>query len=176
MLNYWTLRLCWVKTSCSFPKLSQEFNLLAVGKTLRSKMFLFYPLLKTNQPHKQSLQCCFFRYLSVVNIIICGSQSVGPCPVASLSPGNLLEMQIDAPLTDSGPLTQKLWLWGPAVCIWASPLGDSHACLRNHCKLSLSVLYKLIGNNFALPGSCVEKKYLVPVLLTWMHIRISWRC
>ena len=34
--------------------------------------------------------------------------STVPCLVASLSTGNLLEMPVEAPLTDSGLLTQKL--------------------------------------------------------------------
>lgn len=42
------------------------------------------------------------------------------------SPGKLLEMQILEPYLDS--LNQKLWEWGPAMCVSASPPEDSEAC------------------------------------------------
>ena len=50
-----------------------------------------------------------------------GSQSVAMGPAASVSLGNLLEMQILRP-TESESLR-----WGPAICVSTSPLDDSDA-------------------------------------------------
>lgn len=38
------------------------------------------------------------------------------------SPGSLLEMQIHGPTPDR--LNQKLWEWGPAICVLTSTTGD----------------------------------------------------
>lgn len=44
-------------------------------------------------------------------------------PEASVSPGDLLEMEILCPTTDL--LIQKLWRWGLTICVLTNPSSDS---------------------------------------------------
>lgn len=54
----------------------------------------------------------------------------GPGPAALASPENLLEIQFSDPCPEA--LNQKLWRWGPAVCVLTGPVDcfDAHQSLR----------------------------------------------
>lgn len=57
------------------------------------------------------------------------SPHLHPTPVASPSPGRLLESQIPGPTPD--PRNQIRWRWSPAMCVSTSPLVASKC--ENHC-------------------------------------------
>lgn len=70
------------------------------------------------------------------------SPHLHPTPVASPSPGRLLESQIPGPTPD--PRNQIRWRWSPAMCVSTSPLVASKC--ENHCyKILPSSLSKAEG-------------------------------
>ena len=56
-----------------------------------------------------------------------------PGPVVSTGPGSLLKCKFSGPIPDL--LNQKLWEWGPAICVLTSAPGDSdaHTGMRSPC-------------------------------------------
>ena len=59
-----------------------------------------------------------------------GAQRVVLGTVAAASPGSLVEMQIHGPTQDR--LNQKLWEWGPTICVLTSTTGAYEVKFENH--------------------------------------------
>ena len=70
-----------------------------------------------------------------------GAQRVVLGTVAAASPGSLVEMQIHGPTPDR--LNQKLWEWGPAICVLTSTTGAYEVKFENHTSPNFSMCLRV---------------------------------
>lgn len=70
-----------------------------------------------------------------------GAQRVVLGTVAAASPGSLVEMQIHGPTPDR--LNQKLWEWGPTICVLTSTTGAYEVKFENHTSPNFSMCLRV---------------------------------